>query len=82
MNARKWSVEASAGAGWETVRPGSFDGHRKTLPFLPLFGTVATCDLLGTLDSSRFARCGNLTFRVMGGKGGKMVAKTATVAAR
>src|SRR6185437_4193227 len=44
MNARKWSVEASAGAGWETVRPGSFDGHRKTLPFLPLFGTVATCD--------------------------------------
>jgi hypothetical protein len=33
---------------------------------------VSTSDLPRMPDSSRFAACGNLTFRVMGGKRGKI----------
>jgi hypothetical protein len=75
-------VEASVGAGWETVRPNSFDEHRKTLPFLPLFGNVSMTDSASALNSREFGGTGNVTFRVMGGKSGKNVAKTARVAAR
>jgi len=82
MDAHEWAVEASAGAGWETVRPDSFDGRRKTLPFLPLFGNVSLADSAETLNSSLVVWVGDLTFRVMGGKSGKMVAKTATTTAR
>ena len=82
MDAHECDVGASAGAGWVTIRLTSFDGYRKTLPFLPLFGNVAPCDLPEMLDSSRVERITNLTFGVMGGKSGKNVARTARVAAR
>jgi hypothetical protein len=82
MNAQIRGAARAVGAGWETVRPGSFDGHRKTLPFLPLFGNASMADSAETLNSSLVVWVGNLTFRVIGGKSGKMMAKTATIAAR
>jgi hypothetical protein len=52
------------------------------LPFLPLFDGVLSVFSSRTLNSSPMARCGNLTFGGMGGKSGKIVAKTARRAAR
>jgi hypothetical protein len=52
------------------------------LPFLPLFDGVSEMFSFQTLNSSRAGRIGDLTFRVMGGKGGKIMAKTARCAAR
>jgi hypothetical protein len=53
-----------------------------TLPFLPLFIFGATSDLSRLPHSSRFAPRGNLTFRVMGGKGGKITARNGNDLAR
>jgi hypothetical protein len=44
------------------------------LPFLPLFGPVSKLPSAQMLNSTRFATHGNLTFGVMGGKGGKIAA--------
>jgi len=52
------------------------------LPFLPLFGNAAMADAAGSLNSSHAAHMVNLTFRVMVGKSGKMMARTATIGAR
>jgi hypothetical protein len=45
------------------------------LPFLPLFEGVSHVVSSQTLDSSRFAGIANVTFRAMGGKSGKIVAR-------
>jgi len=45
------------------------------LPFLPLFSSVLGVASSRMLDSRGFAAQGNLTFRVMGGKGGTIAAR-------
>jgi hypothetical protein len=52
------------------------------LPFLPLFDFVAVVFSSRLPDSSGVARSGNLTFRVMGGKNGKIAAKSGNEVAR
>jgi hypothetical protein len=46
------------------------------LPFLPLFSLVLDTFSSQTPHSSRFAGIANLTFRVMGGKSGKIAARS------
>jgi len=46
------------------------------LPFLPLFHVVIGITSSHIRNSSWFAEIGNLTFRVMGGKSGKIAARS------
>jgi hypothetical protein len=52
------------------------------LPFLPLFDFASGVLSSQMPNSSRVAGIGNLTFRVMGGKGGKIAARNGNNVAR
>jgi hypothetical protein len=52
------------------------------LPFLPLFTFESGAASTRILNSSRAGRIGNLTFRVMGGKSGKIAARNGNDVAR